>query len=87
MSLRRVPIIVFGLLLGIVFGEIGLRIVSPVKAQDLLPLTYFTKLTRDVMVLHHHVWSEGAQIWPVLVWGAIGLAAAIRTFRWQPREG
>ena len=54
---------------------------------DLLPLTYFTKLTRDVMVLHHHIWSEGAQIWPVLLWGAIGLAAAIRSFRWQPREG
>lgn len=54
---------------------------------DVLPLTYFTKLTRDVMVLHHHIWSEGAQIWPVLVWGAIGLLAAIRSFRWQPREG
>ena len=54
---------------------------------DLLPLTYFTKLTRDVMVLHHHVWSEGAHIWPVLLWGAIGLAAALKAFRWQPREG
>jgi ABC-2 type transport system permease protein len=53
---------------------------------DVLPLTYFTKLTRDVMVLHHHIWSEGAQIWPVLVWAAIGLLAAVRSFRWQPRE-
>ena len=25
---------------------------------DVLPLTYFTKLTRDVMVRHHHIWSE-----------------------------
>lgn len=54
---------------------------------DLLPLTYFTELTRNVMVLHHHIWSEGAQIWPVLLWGAIGLAAALKAFRWQPREG
>ena len=26
---------------------------------DVLPLTYFTKLTRDMMVRDHHVWSEG----------------------------
>jgi ABC-2 type transport system permease protein len=54
---------------------------------DVLPLTYFTKLTRDIMVRHDHVWSQGGSIAVVLVWGAIGLAAAIRGFRWQPREG
>jgi ABC-2 type transport system permease protein len=54
---------------------------------DVLPLTYFTKLTRDVMVRHHHLWSEGGSIGVVLLWGAIGIAAAIRGFRWQPREG
>jgi ABC-2 type transport system permease protein len=54
---------------------------------DVLPLTYFTKLTRDVMVLHHHLWSEGASIGVVALWGAAGIAAAIRGFRWQPREG
>ena len=40
MSPRRLPVVIFGLLLGLVFGEIALRIVSPVKAADLLPLTY-----------------------------------------------
>lgn len=54
---------------------------------DVLPLTYFTKLTRDVMVRHHHIWSETGSIAIVLLWGAIGLVAAIRGFRWQPREG
>ena len=54
---------------------------------DVLPLTYFTKLTRDVMVRHHHLWSEAGSIAIVLAWGVIGLAAAIRGFRWQPREG
>jgi ABC-2 type transport system permease protein len=54
---------------------------------DVLPLTYFTKLTRDVMVRHHHLWSEAGSIAIVLGWGAIGLIAAIRGFRWQPREG
>ena len=29
---------------------------------DVLPLTYFTKLTRDVMVRHHHIWSETGSI-------------------------
>jgi hypothetical protein len=38
MTFRRLPIILFGLLLGLIVGEIGLRIVAPVKAEDLLPL-------------------------------------------------
>jgi ABC-2 type transport system permease protein len=53
---------------------------------DVLPLTYFTKLVRDVMVRHHHLWSETGSLAVVLVWGAVGLAGAIRGFRWQPRE-
>ncbi len=53
---------------------------------DVLPLTYFTKLTRDVMVRQHHIWSETGSIAIVLLWGGIGLIAAIRGFRWQPRE-
>ena len=54
---------------------------------DVLPLTHFTELTRDVMVRQHHLWSDGSAVAVVLAWGAIGLVAAIRTFRWQPREG
>ncbi len=53
---------------------------------DVLPLTYFTRLTRDVMVRHHHLWSETTAVAVVLAWGVIGLVAAIRGFRWQPRE-
>jgi ABC-2 type transport system permease protein len=53
---------------------------------DVLPLTYYTKLTRDVMVRNHHIWSETGSIAVLLVWGVVGLAAAVRTFRWQPRE-
>lgn len=54
---------------------------------DVLPLTYFTNLTREVMVRHHHLWAEPGSIAVVLAWGLIGLVAAIRGFRWQPREG
>ena len=52
----------------------------------LLPLTYFTKLTRDVMVRHHHLWMEKGALAVVLVWGVIGAIVALRTFRWQPRS-
>jgi len=54
---------------------------------DVLPLTYFTKLTRNVMVRHEHIWTQGGSLAAVLLWGAIGLIAAIRGFRWQPRDG
>jgi ABC-2 type transport system permease protein len=54
---------------------------------DVLPLTYFTKLTRDVVVGNHHIWSEAGSLGIVAIWGAIGLVAAVRGFRWQPREG
>lgn len=53
---------------------------------DVLPLTYFTKLTREVMVRHDHVWTQTGSIAVVLLWGVIGVVAAIRGFRWQPRE-
>lgn len=53
---------------------------------DVLPLTYFTRLIRDVMVNHHHLWSDSGSLAVVLVWGIAGLLAAVRTFRWQPRE-
>ena len=53
---------------------------------EVLPLTHYTQLTRDVMLRHQHFWHDGGAIAVVAVWGAIGLVAAIRTFRWQPRE-
>jgi ABC-2 type transport system permease protein len=52
-----------------------------------LPLTYFTKLTRNVMLRDQHLWSQGGSIAVVLAWGAVGLLVALFTFRWQPREG
>jgi ABC-2 type transport system permease protein len=51
-----------------------------------LPLTYFTQLTRDVTVHQKHLWSDPGAIAVVLVWGVIGLVAAMLWFRWQPRD-
>jgi ABC-2 type transport system permease protein len=53
---------------------------------DILPLTHFTQLTRDVMLRHEPFWSDGGAIGVVVLWGAIGLVGAVRGFRWQPVE-
>jgi ABC-2 type transport system permease protein len=53
---------------------------------DVLPLTHFTELTRDVMLRHDHIWTDWGAIGVVVLWGLIGLAGAARGFRWQPRE-
>ena len=54
---------------------------------EVLPLTYYTALTRDVMVRGQEITSHLGAVAVVAVWGAIGLVAAIRGFRWQPVEG
>ena len=53
---------------------------------NILPLTHYTRLTRDVMLRNEHFWSDGTAIAVVLAWGAVGVVGAIRGFRWQPRE-
>jgi ABC-2 type transport system permease protein len=53
---------------------------------DVLPLTHYTKLTRDVMLRNEHFWSDAGAIAVVALWGAIGLVGAVRGFRWEPRE-
>ena len=51
---------------------------------EILPLTHFTEVTRDVMVRDEHIWSDSGALAVVLVWGAIGLLFALRKFKWQP---
>jgi ABC-2 type transport system permease protein len=53
---------------------------------DVLPLTHYTQLTRDVMLHNQHFWADGGAIAVVALWGAIGVVGAVRGFRWQPRE-
>lgn len=54
---------------------------------NVLPLTYFTKLARGVMLHGHEIWAQpGAVAW-VAGWGVVGFVIAARTFRWEPREG
>jgi ABC-2 type transport system permease protein len=53
---------------------------------DVLPLTYFIELVRDVMLYGHAIWSEPGAVAVIAAWGAVGLLVAIRRFRWEPRE-
>jgi ABC-2 type transport system permease protein len=54
---------------------------------DVLPLTYFIRLTRDVMLHDHQIWDNGADVAVIVLWGTIGAAIALWRFRWEPAEG
>ena len=54
---------------------------------DVLPLTYFIELTRDVLLKNEDIWSNGTAVAVIAAWGAAGAVAALRWFRWEPQEG
>jgi ABC-2 type transport system permease protein len=54
---------------------------------DVLPLTYFTKLARGIMLDGRPIWHQPGAVAAVFAWGVVGAVAAIRGFRWEPREG
>jgi hypothetical protein len=38
-------------------------------------------------MLHgQEIWSQPGAVAAIAIWGAIGLVASIRGFRWEPRE-
>jgi ABC-2 type transport system permease protein len=54
---------------------------------DVLPLTYFLRLVRNVMLHGHEIWSQGTNVAVVAAWGVAGVIVAFRYFRWEPHEG
>ena len=54
---------------------------------EVLPLTYFIRLMRDVVLRNETIWSSWESTVVVAAWGLVGLLLAIRGFRWTPREG
>jgi ABC-2 type transport system permease protein len=52
-----------------------------------LPLTYFIRLVRNVMLHGHDIWSQGTNVAVIAAWGVVGVALAVRYFRWEPHEG
>ena len=53
---------------------------------DVLPLTYFIRLMRDILLRDETIWSSWEPAAVVAAWGLAGLVLAIRGFRWEPRE-
>ena len=54
---------------------------------NVLPLTYFLRLVRNVMLHGHEIWSQGTNVAVVAAWGLLGVIIALRAFRWEPHEG
>ncbi len=51
-----------------------------------LPLTYFTRLTRAVLLDGKEIWQEPVAVAVIVGWGLAGLICSLRWFRWEPRE-
>jgi ABC-2 type transport system permease protein len=54
---------------------------------DVLPLTYYIRLMRDVVIRGETIWANWQSVAVVAAWGLGGLVLAIRAFRWEPRQG
>ena len=52
-----------------------------------LPLTYFLRLVRNVMLHGHEIWSQGTNVAVIAAWGIAGVIIALRRFRWEPHKG
>jgi ABC-2 type transport system permease protein len=53
--------------------------------SEVLPLTYFLELIRASFLPEEPF--AGRAVLAVTLWGLLGLAVALRRFRWEPREG
>ena len=54
---------------------------------EVLPLTYFIELTRDVLLKNESISSNWTAVAVIAAWGVAGTIAALRWFRWEPQEG
>jgi ABC-2 type transport system permease protein len=54
---------------------------------DVLPLKYFVDLVDAVYLHGQSFWTKPGALGVLAAWGAGGLAVAVRTFSWEPREG
>ena len=53
---------------------------------DVLPLTYFIRLMRDILLHDAQIWDQPEAVAVIAAWGAFGALVAFRRFRWEPRE-
>jgi ABC-2 type transport system permease protein len=54
---------------------------------DVLPLKYLLDLINGVYLHGQQIWDKPRAVAVLAAWGILGMAAAMRKFRWEPREG
>jgi ABC-2 type transport system permease protein len=54
--------------------------------SEVLPLTYLLDVIRSTFIAGEGLSSSLGDVAAVALWGALGLAFAVRMFRWEPRE-
>lgn len=54
--------------------------------SDVLPLTFLLRLIRALFVDGEGLGAHAGSLVALSVWGVAGIAIALRTFRWEPRE-
>lgn len=54
---------------------------------EVLPLTHFIRVVRDVMLHDHEIWNRLGSVSVLAAWGVVGAVVALRRFRWEPRTG
>ena len=71
-------------------GSFGARRNYPDVLQalgDVLPLKYFLDAVNAIYLHGQELWDKPTAVAVLAAWGVFGMAVALRTFRWQPREG
>jgi ABC-2 type transport system permease protein len=54
---------------------------------DVLPLKYLLDLIKGIYLHGQQIWDNPTAVAVLAGWGLFGMAVALRTFRWEPREG
>jgi ABC-2 type transport system permease protein len=54
---------------------------------DVLPLKYLLDLINGIYLNGQQLWDKPTAVAVLAGWGLFGMAVALRTFRWEPREG
>jgi ABC-2 type transport system permease protein len=54
---------------------------------DVLPLKYLVQLVYAIYLHGDQLWSRPGAIAILAAWGVVGVAVAVRRFRWEPAEG
>jgi len=54
---------------------------------DVLPLKYFLDAINRIYLHGQELWDKPLNVAVLAAWGALGIALAVRKFRWEPHEG